>query len=147
MMFHSATRRVALLIVLLFTTVTIGVTQGQQEKKTSKASGEPKSPMSGEEMFKSYCAACHGKDARGGGPAASALKVPPPDLTTLSIRNKGKFPTDYVTAVLLRGANAPAHGNAEMPVWGPIFAGINVQGHEVLRINNLTHYLESLQSK
>ena len=66
---------------------------------------------------------------------------------TLSKRNKGKFPTDYVTALLLRGANAPAHGNAEMPVWGPIFAGIDVQSHDILRISNLTHYLESLQAK
>ena len=136
-----------LLIVLLFATFVIGITQGQQQKKISKTSGESKALISGEEMFKSYCASCHGKDARGGGPAASALKVPPPDLTTLSIRNKGKFPVDYVTATLLSGAKAPAHGNAEMPVWGPIFEGINVQGHATLRISNLTHYLESVQTK
>jgi len=147
MMFQSATRRFFLLIVLLFATVTIGITQGQQQKKISKASGEPKAPISGEEMFKSYCASCHGKDVKGGGPAAPALKVPPPDLTTLSIRNNGKFPVDYVTATLLSGAKAPAHGNAEMPVWGPIFAGINVQGHTTLRISNLTQYLESIQMK
>jgi mono/diheme cytochrome c family protein len=141
MVFYLATRRYVPLVVLLFTTVHIGITQGQQQKKVSKA------PMSGEEMFKSYCASCHGKDARGGGPAASALKVAPPDLTTLLMRNEGKFPVDYVTATLLNGAKAPAHGNAEMPVWGPIFEGINVQGKATLRISNLIHYLESLQRK
>ena len=142
-----ATRRYVPLVVLLFTTVHIGITQGQQQKKVSKAPGEPTAPMSGEEMFKSYCAACHGKDARGDGPAASALKVAPPDPTTLSMRNEGKFPVDYFTATLLNGAKAPAHGNAEMPVWGPIFEGINVQGKATLRIGNLIHYLESLQRK
>ena len=63
------------------------------------------------------------------------------------MRNKGTFPVDYVTATLLSGAKAPAHGNAKMPVWGPIFEGINVQGHVRLRVSNLTRYLESLQAK
>ena len=42
------------------------------------------SPASGKEMYMSYCAVCHGTDGKGGGPAASALKVPPTDLTLLS---------------------------------------------------------------
>ena len=35
---------------------------------------------SGKQMFSSYCAVCHGADAKGNGPAASALKTPPADL-------------------------------------------------------------------
>ena len=48
------------------------------------------SAASGEEMYSVYCASCHGRDARG----ASA-----PDLTTLTKRNNGKFPTLLVSVV------------------------------------------------
>jgi len=47
---------------------------------------------SGQEMFRSYCAACHGLDAKGSGPAASALKTPPTDLTTLAQKKWWKVP-------------------------------------------------------
>jgi mono/diheme cytochrome c family protein len=49
---------------------------------------------SGDVMYKQFCAACHGAHARGNGPAASALKIQPPDLTTLAKRHGGKFPYD-----------------------------------------------------
>ena len=107
------------------------------------------SASSGHEMFASYCSACHGKDGTGAGPAASALKEPPADLTVLSKNNGGKFPAAHVSAVLNGGVKAPAHGNKEMPVWGPIFWQTS-QGHtgEVqLRVANLTKYVESLQVK
>jgi hypothetical protein len=45
-------------------------------------------------------------------------KRPPADLTVLAKRNNGKFPEDYVKKVLMRDVNLPAHGSAEMPVWG-----------------------------
>jgi mono/diheme cytochrome c family protein len=40
-------------------------------------------------MFRSYCAVCHGLDAKGSGPAAPALKMEPADLTTLAKENQG----------------------------------------------------------
>lgn len=107
------------------------------------------SPASGKEMFLSYCASCHGKDAKGDGPAASALKQLPADLTTLTKRNGGKYPTDKVTSVLRGQANLIAHGDQEMPVWGRVFWQMS-QGHEEqvqMRIANLNKYLESLQEK
>jgi len=69
-------------------------------------------------MFINYCAACHGKDGKGDGPAASALKVAPADLTALAQKNSGKYPVMRVTSVLNGQANLAAHGNKEMPVWG-----------------------------
>ena len=87
---------------------------------------------------------------------ATALKVPPPDLTTLAQRHDGKFPDDYVSNVLKNGVQNPAHGSAEMPVWGPIFDTMNrwkalCPGMEetpvTLRITNLTNYLKSIQKK
>jgi hypothetical protein len=69
-----------------------------------------------------------------------------PDLTTLAKRNKGKFPAYYVTRVLVNGPK-PAHGTAEMPVWGPLFSELNAKGRLTVEIQRVVHYLESLQEK
>ncbi len=100
-------------------------------------------------MYKSYCAACHGADALGNGPAAEALKVPPPDLTTLSQKNGGKYPAMKVSAILRGEEVLAAHGTKEMPIWGNLFWSMS-GGHAAevqQRITNLNHYLESLQKK
>ena len=104
---------------------------------------------SGKEMYKSYCASCHGEIGKGNGPAAPALKTAPSDLTLLSKNNSGKFPTDRVVSILRGQATVTAHGNRDMPVWGPVFWHMS-QGHEgevQQRVANLTHYLELLQHK
>jgi len=107
------------------------------------------SPVSGKEMYTAYCAVCHGTDGKGGGPAASALKVPPSDLTLLSKNNGGKYPALKVSATI-RGESAnPAHGSKEMPVWGSLFWSMS-SGHESevqQRVTNLSRYIESLQAK
>ena len=95
------------------------------------------------------CASCHGKTAKGDGPAAASLKQAPADLTTLAKHNGGKYPSDKVTHVLRGQANLSAHGDQEMPVWGPVFWHMS-QGHEEqvhMRIANLNRYIESLQEK
>ncbi|MGA8145373.1 MAG: cytochrome c [Candidatus Acidiferrales bacterium] len=119
-----------------------------QEKEIKKEPIKTSKAASGEEMFKQYCAVCHGKTGKGDGPAASALKEAPADLTTLSQRHDGKFPDGYVANVLRNGAKAPAHGDAEMPVWGPLFSTMDQSDAIVsLRISNLTKYIRSLQAK
>lgn len=105
------------------------------------------SPASGQEMYVNYCAACHGKDGRGDGPAMPALKSAPTDLTMLTKQHGGKFPSDHVYAVLVGRAELAAHGSQEMPAWGPIFMRLG-QGHTAevqQRATNLTKYIESLQ--
>jgi hypothetical protein len=47
---------------------------------------------SGEQMYKQYCAACHGADARGHGPAASFLTTPPPGLDHTREASFGQVP-------------------------------------------------------
>jgi mono/diheme cytochrome c family protein len=44
------------------------------------------SPSSGKEMFLQYCTPCHGPNGKGNGPAASAMRVPPADLTRLAAK-------------------------------------------------------------
>ncbi len=110
---------------------------------------KPTSAASAQEMFSSYCASCHGKDAKGNGPAAAALKVPPTDLTLLTKNNGGKFPGMKVAAIIRGDAALPAHGSKEMPVWGKLFRSLS-QGHEAevqQRVTNLTNYIETLQAK
>ena len=102
---------------------------------------------SGEHLYKQFCSACHGGDAKGHGPAASSLKTPPADLTTLSRRHLGKFPDEYVSAVLLFGPGTTAHGSSDMPTWGPVFMYLDKHDEAAVqqRIKNLTNYLKSLQ--
>ena len=52
----------------------------------------PTSATSGSEMFRAYCASCHGVDGKGAGPAAAHLKTRPTDLTRLTSANGGKYP-------------------------------------------------------
>lgn len=104
---------------------------------------------SGREMFKTYCAVCHGADAKGNGPAASAMKSQPADLTALSQKNGGKFPAAHVAAVIRGQATLPSHGSQDMPVWGELFSSIS-QGHESQvqqRTANLVSYIEGVQAK
>ena len=102
---------------------------------------------SGRQIYKQYCAACHGSDGRGNGPVAPSLRKPPADLTTLAKRHGGAFPDEYVTNVLRFGLGFSAHGSSEMPVWGPIFQDMEQHNEAAVRqrINNLCEYLESIQ--
>ena len=104
---------------------------------------------SGRAMYDSYCAVCHAKDAKGNGPAASAMKTPPTDLTQLAKNNGGKYPAAHVAAVLKGQAMSPSHGSQDMPIWGRLFSSIS-QGHEgqvQQRITNLVTYVEGVQAK
>ena len=104
---------------------------------------------SGKNMFKSYCAPCHGVDGQGHGPVASSLTTPPFDLTMLSRKNSGQFPEKHVIEVLRFGADVPSHGSTTMPVWGPVLGSMNSTNptEKQLRINNLVEYLKSIQVK
>jgi mono/diheme cytochrome c family protein len=96
-------------------------------------------PQSGEELYRQHCATCHGDDLKGNSLAPPAPSRVPPDLTTLARRHDGKFPEAYVSKVLQNGVVMPAHGPAQMPVWGTNFQGIEIA--------NLMNYIKSLQAK
>ena len=104
---------------------------------------------SGRDMFVRYCAVCHGKDAKGNGPAAAAMKTPPADLTILAKDHGGKYPASHVAAVIRGQAALASHGTQDMPIWGPLFLSIS-QGHEAQveqRVSNLVSYLDSFEAK
>lgn len=106
------------------------------------------SPASGPEMFNMYCAVCHGKDGKGGGPAAAALKKVPTDLSQLTKAHNGKFPGPAVAQAINGDQSIVAHGSKDMPIWGELFRQTGQNEAEVrLRIANLTKYVEGLQAK
>jgi mono/diheme cytochrome c family protein len=123
--------------------------QPQPEKVIKHVAAKATSPVSGKEMYTTYCAVCHGTDGKGAGPAASALKVPPTDLSALSKNNGGKYPGLKVDASIRGESSLPAHGSKDMPVWGHLFWSMS-SGHEgevQQRVTNLTKYIQSLQAK
>lgn len=138
----------AVLAVVVAMTM-MGWAQDQPKKEIKHVPMKQTSPASGQEMYKSYCAVCHGIDGKGNGPAAQALKVPPSDLTTLAAKNGGKYPALKVSAIIGGEEVLAAHGSKDMPIWGNLFWSMS-GGHEAevqQRIANLNKYMESLQKK
>jgi len=136
--------RAVFLCALLITLCGLSVAQNP---KVINIPARHTSANSGKQMFEAYCAACHGKEGKGDGPVAAALKLPPADLTVLARQNKGKFPSIQVARAITGEGGISAHGSKEMPVWGPVFMSMSHQ-HESevhLRVANLTEYVKSLQ--
>ena len=104
----------------------------------------------GAELFATHCMSCHGFDARGDGPAASALGTPLADLTRIAARSGGVFPESSIAKKIDGRFDLPAHGSREMPIWGARLAdqvpGM-ATGDELARgrIASLVEYLKSLQ--
>ena len=108
------------------------------------------SSMTGRDLFEFYCASCHGRDGKGGGPAAPALKIAPPDLTTMARRSGGTFPARRVEAFVTgdEPLASRAHGSTDMPVWGPIFRALDPNDRRArARLSNIVTHVESLQAK
>jgi len=128
--------------VAFFGTVTA---QDQPKPMLRNSVMKATSPASGKQMFSAYCAVCHGEDGKGRGPAASALKKAPADLTRLSKNNKGKYPWAKVNSTILGTSSKAKH---EMPEWGPLFRSVS-EGHDSevsQRVTNLTEYVKRLQA-
>lgn len=97
-------------------------------------------------MFTNYCAACHGKDATGNGPAAKALTKAPADLTRIAARNGGTYPDVRVKRYIEGLDEVPAHGTRDMPMWGDLFRSLNRDTAQI-RVQALSDYLKGLQQK
>jgi mono/diheme cytochrome c family protein len=142
-------RTMTILLLALMSTIGVPISMQATQESVRKPPDLVLRSMAGRDLFEFYCASCHGRDGRGGGHVAAALKTPPPDLTTLTQRNRGTFPAERVQDVIRGGkrASTPAHGSSDMPVWGPIFKGLDNRNEvNEERINNLVKYIESIQA-
>jgi len=136
-------RRLAIMIPALAVGL---IGYAQQPPKIKHEHPSETDPASGVEMYRTYCAVCHGLDGKGGGPAAPALKQEPPDLTLLSKKNGGEFPAFRVSNIIQGDAVVDAHGSRDMPTWGDAFRTLKRDEAMVkLRVHNLTQYIASLQ--
>jgi mono/diheme cytochrome c family protein len=130
--------------ILLLGALAVGQESTAETKTPSKSE-----PMSGKQLYISYCSMCHGADAKGGGPFSTQLKVWPPDLTQLAKKNSGTYPAMRIAESIDGEFGKPSHGSREMPIWGPVFRSM-AHGHQdsaQLRINSVVKYLESVQQK
>jgi mono/diheme cytochrome c family protein len=101
-----------------------------------------------EQLFASHCASCHGATGEGGGPAASAMKITPPNLRTLSKRSGGQFPRDAVESYIDGRKQVASHGDRVMPIWGDFLqmpSDKDSQGRARQRIAALADFIERLQ--
>lgn len=141
---------VSLILGLLLIGLGISAAQAQQAPPTvKKVPVHATQAMAGKDLYREYCAVCHGTSGKGDGPAASALKTPPSDLTQISSKNGGKFPELKVQHMINGELEQPlAHGSKDMPVWGNVFRhmGANPDLGSV-RVYNLVKYIEQIQAK
>ena len=135
-------------VAVLFVLAVGGAAASQEKPRIVKRPPPATEVSDAKGMFREYCAACHGVGGKGDGPAATALKTVPADLTRISVRNDGKFPTNKVRRYIEGLDEIPAHGSRDMPVWGQVLRSLGGGQSEVqLRVENLTKYLESIQEK
>lgn len=103
----------------------------------------------GSQLFRTYCASCHGTTARGNGPLAESLRQAPPDLTTYTARNGGVFPSERLRRIV-DGRDVATHGDREMPVWGDAFKatrGGSSEAAVAARIAAILKYVEGIQMR
>jgi mono/diheme cytochrome c family protein len=118
------------------------------KQKAAPPSGPLIRSLQGPDLYRAYCASCHGADAKGNGPVTPALNTTVPDLTTIAQRNGGVFPTLRMRKIISGDEVIVAHGSREMPVWGPIFHRVEEdRDYGEVRLQRLTDYLQSLQGK
>ena len=117
-----------------------------QTTQVKVESAKPADTFKGDNLFRQFCAVCHGPDGKGNGPAASALKVRAADLTQLSRQNNGKFPTLHLKNILTGVDAFAAHGNIQMPTWGDTFKSSGANGTSGgMRIDAVVEYLQKIQ--
>lgn len=132
-----------------------------EARPNSTTSTEPAQPRGisidlGANDFRTYCAACHGVSGKGDGTVAEFLTIAAPDLTLLSKRNGGLFPSERIIEMIDGRTEVKVHGPRDMPVWGDWFnyeamtPDTDRDTRAIIvreRIDSLVAYLESIQLK
>jgi mono/diheme cytochrome c family protein len=105
---------------------------------------------SGGVLFYTHCAACHGREGEGDGPVAEQLEFVPPDLTRITRRAGGRFPTEELHRIVDGRKPVKGHGGPEMPIWGDAFRAERDGFDEAAaqaRIRRIVEYIETLQEE
>lgn len=110
--------------------------------------------VSGKKLFHQNCSICHGEDATGNGSmydpesAEPERRIPPSDLSALSLKDAGVFPADRVREAMYDTRKVKAHGTPEMPAWGHAFDSYKSSPKRVDKwVEDITAWLASIQRK
>jgi mono/diheme cytochrome c family protein len=104
--------------------------------------------LAGHDLFRTYCASCHGTSGVGDGPLASSMRRKPANLTQIAKRNGGQYPSELVYRVIDGRQPVRGHGGPDMPVWGDAFARTSDASDEASvkrKIDALVEYLRAIQ--
>lgn len=106
--------------------------------------------MSGEQLYRRFCASCHGLEGRGDGPVASTLRVEVPDLTRPFRRSLALDPRERIARIIDGRYIIAAHGTRIMPVWGEDLTRLEIGNPDAERsteiiIARLADYVAGLQ--
>lgn len=115
-----------------------------------QTSAGPAIQKGGADLFRTYCASCHGTSGMGDGPLASSMRRKPANLTQIAKRNGGQYPSELVYRVIDGRQPVRGHGGPDMPVWGDAFARTTEAADEAsvkLKIQALVAYLQSIQEQ
>lgn len=110
----------------------------------------PNNAAMGADLYRMYCASCHGVTARGDGPLASSMRRTPPNLTEITKRQKGAYPKELIFKIIDGRQRVPGHGGPDMPVWGDAFmrtSDSSTRNSVEFRIQALVDYLETIQAR
>ena len=131
--------------IILVGTVLVSGPAGAEAQETPEFSS--RDAARGESSFRTYCSACHGRDAKGDGPLGKDLKVPPANLTLLSEKRNGEFPYQDVYKTIEGGKRVRGHGSTDMPAWGDAFLTTDSKEEATRRIHHLCQFIWSVQTK
>lgn len=106
--------------------------------------------MSGQDLYRRFCASCHGIEGRGDGPVAASLRVEVPDLTQTASRLQGAAGRERIARIIDGRHIIGSHGTRLMPVWGEDFSRLEIGNPDAERsaqvvIERLADYVTSLQ--
>ncbi len=107
------------------------------------------SAQTGKTDFQDFCAQCHGIDGKGN----KVEDLQGPDLTHLSRKHGGSFPSQEVYEVIDGRKKRPQHERLlDMPLWGEYLQPQGVpknvaEAKARSRITALVRYIQSLQEK
>jgi len=120
------------------------------------------SSIQGKDLYKAYCARCHGAAGKGDGPRALQLKAPPPDLTGIAARHGGKYNRTAVEGMISGDSRSgwvtrdpesgrpvirTTEGIDAMPPFCIVFRYMYSDQPTIIRIGALARHLESIQAK
>jgi hypothetical protein len=106
--------------------------------------------MSGEDLYRRFCASCHGVQGRGDGPVAASLTVEVPDLTLIARRRGDVYPRERILKIIDGRFIIGAHGTRTMPIWGEDFSKLELGNPDAERstrivLDRLADYVWQLQ--